>query len=598
MNKVFLNIRKITEIKKGMSINMRSLKQKMLVLFGVLTLIILIGVTAISYQVASNQLEEMYLDQALNETLNAAELFLNYRLNDSEDAPSDVFNITDVGQDTITAALDVLSLQLDRVFTLFDYNGTTFTRRSTSITDDDGQRIVGTELNNQAVENQLLNNEHYLGEAVIANHDYYTAYRPVYNPSGELIGALFAGAPKEDIDQLIASYLEQLLPVFMLVGGVAMVIMLVVVFFVSQSLIGPLNELKEIATQIGKKDLTVTVPTKYQQRKDEIGAISVALMETTTALKTVMQSIQISSDKVADSAHVVNVNTTQTAKASEDVARAMNEVADGAQAQAQGIESGAEQGHLLGEKIDQNAKIVMELMKSNDQVHHAVDVGLTEIGELVSLSKQSERDTHAIAEKIKKTNDSATDISKASQVIASIAEQTNLLALNAAIESARAGEAGKGFAVVANEIRKLAEESTASTADIDDIVMNLQNSTTDAVEKMTDVLANFTKQSEKIQHNKKQYDTISAAIETSKQHVSALKTSGEDMRHYKDDIIAVLENLSSIAEENASSTEEVSASIEEQTAALDEIKSLGDVLLALSEGLNQEVNQFNLDETL
>lgn len=574
---------------------MRSLKRKMLALFGALTLIILIGVMAISYQTASNQLEEMYLDQALNETLNAAELFLNYRVRENEEAPTDLFSMTERGQETITATLDVLSLELDRVFTLFDYNGTTFTRRSTSITDDDGQRIVGTELNNQAVHNQLLNNAHYLGEAEIANHSYYTAYRPVYNQSGEIIGALFAGAPKEEIDQLIDSYLAQLRPVFMIVGGVAIVLMLVVVYIVSQSLVGPLDDLKKIAINIGKKDLTVTVPAKYQQRKDEIGAISVALMETTTALKTVMQSIQVSSEKVTEAANVVTINTTQTAKASEDVARAMNEVAEGAHSQAQGIESGAEQGQLLGNKIDHNATIISELMASNDHVNRAVNLGLTEISELVSLSKQSERDTQAIAEKIKKTNDSAADISKASQVIASIAEQTNLLALNAAIESARAGEAGKGFAVVANEIRKLAEESTTSTADIDAIVTNLQNSTSDAVLKMADVLTNFTKQSEKIQRNKKQYDAISAAIETSKQHVKALETSGDDMRRYKDDIITVLENLSAIAEENASSTEEVSASIEEQTASLDEIKSLGDVLLTLASTLDAEVNQFNLN---
>lgn len=214
----------------------------------------------------------------------------------------------------------------------------------------------------------------------------------------------------------------------------------------------------------------------------QVAANAENLSESSGDASSSMLEMASSISKIAENADLFNETAHETASSIEEMVATIKQIEtslDSLSAVASDIASSIEELNATTREIKQSADESVSLAEA--VMVNASDKGMKAASAAIGGMSDIKQGVVALSDTINMLGEKTEDIGKILMVIDDVADQTNLLALNAAILAAHAGEHGRGFAIVADEIKNLAERSSASTGEIASVIRSVQGATSSSI---------------------------------------------------------------------------------------------------------------------
>lgn len=439
------------------------------------------------------------------------------------------------------------------------------TRYLTSIKDDQGNRLEGTQAEAKVWETVKAGNDFRDKNVSINGVKYYVYYMPVRSEEGEVIGMAFAGEKAA----IVSKAADALSTKMYVIDAVLLVLFGIILFRVAFMIKKPIESIAKSMEVISDGNLSEAVTAKSSIAETHM--LIHAANKIKANLTQIVQDTKDSARDLAASVDEVDELSDHLNSSAGQINEAVEELATASVSMAENVQNVNHEVMDMGQNINSIADHVETLGKSSESISKVNETAKKSMSDVMDSSQKSVRSVSDISEQIHSTNASIEKINEAVDFIQSITNQTKLLSLNASIEAARAGEAGRGFAVVAENIRQLSEQSSQGAAQIDQIAKEIFEQSSKSVELADEIKQIIDEEQQKIGETQRSFEELNLEITKSLEQIENISSRTETLDVGKDNITGRVEDLSALSEENAASNEEVTASIQNMVADINTI---------------------------
>ena len=289
---------------------------------------------------------------------------------------------------------------------------------------------------------------------------------------------------------------------------------------------------------------------KTEQLLNENKKMGLAIAESTQNLSNLINVVQEKSNENFESAKEIN--------------RSVNEISAGIQVQSDSISEITASLSETNQVIHKTNELAQCLQQEAGKAEKTTQVGEQSISKLSEDLHETYNQMGQVNSRIKSLARIINDTSNFAKVVEDIAAKTNMLALNATIEAARAGEAGKGFAVVAEEVRKLADTTSQTTAQIHENLSHLISETEDTVMVVENASGKITALLNLSQHTKNAFHEIQSNFQELNENIMSYSKFTKDILETSNAIEQSINEFSAVIEQASASLEEIASVVNMQ----------------------------------